>query len=141
MAAINYFTEDISFKLAHPRKIASWIKLAIKREKRTLQSLNYIFCSDRFLLSLNKRYLRHKTFTDVITFDLSEPDQKSIVGEIFISIDRISENAKEYSTSFENELHRVMIHGVLHLIGYGDKKTAEKTQMRKKEEAYLSLYL
>ena len=101
-------------------------------------ALNYIFCSDAFLLSLNVEYLNHNTLTDVITFDNSD-DSKGIQGEIYISIDRIRENAKKYRVPFERELHRVMIHGLLHLLGYADKTPLQKKMMRKKESTYLSL--
>jgi probable rRNA maturation factor len=135
---IHFFTESITFKLPHPRKTTAWIKLVTQKEKRTIKEINYIFCSDAYLLQLNQDFLNHNTLTDIITFDNSE-DKKNLEGEIYISIDRVKENALKFETSFEDELHRVMIHGVLHLIGYKDKKPADKTQMRKKEEACLSL--
>lgn len=138
MALINFFSEEIRFKLDHPIKTSKWIKEAIKSEKKTLAQLNYIFCSDTYLLQINKEYLNHNTLTDIVTFDNSE-DKKSIQGDIFISIDRILENSEKFSASFDDELHRVMIHGVLHLIGYGDKDDRSKVKMRKKEDAYLSL--
>lgn len=138
MPAINFFSEDVDFKLKHPRKTSNWIKESILKEKRILQGLNYIFCSDEYLLQMNLEYLNHKTLTDIITFDNSEIP-KHIEGDIFISIDRVEENANKFETSFEEELHRVLIHGVLHLIGYGDKDAASKARMRKKEDTYLSL--
>ena len=135
---VHFFTEDIPFKLAHPRKTSRWITEAIKKEKKELDTLNYIFCSDNYLLTINQEYLNHQTFTDIITFDYTEiPGQ--IKGDIFISIDRIRENSLKFHTAFEDELHRVIIHGVLHLLGYKDKTSEEKTLMRKKEDAYLSL--
>ena len=138
MAIIHFFTEDITFKLAHPRKTASWITAVVKKERRSIKDINYIFCSDRYLLQINKDYLNHNTLTDIITFDYSE-GEKPLEGEIFISIERVRENSSLYNTTFQDELDRVLIHGVLHLIGYSDKNQAKKAQMRKKEEACLSL--
>jgi len=137
MPAINFFSEDIDFKLQHPRKTSNWIKETILKEKRILQGLNYIFCSDEYLLQINLEYLNHKTLTDIITFDNSETP-KTIEGDIFISIDRIKDNATKFDRPFDEELHRVLIHGVLHLIGYGDKDATSKAKMRKKEDTYLA---
>jgi probable rRNA maturation factor len=138
MPAINFFTEDIEFKLDHPRKTSKWIKDSINEEGSKLQSLNFIFCSDSYLLKINRDYLNHNTLTDIITFDQSE-SKGSIQGDIFISIERITENARKFNVSRDTELHRVIIHGVLHLLGYGDKSPAKKTKMREKEDRYLSL--
>lgn len=138
MAAINYFSEDISFSLANPRKRSAWVKKAIAEEGFELKTLNYIFCSDDYLLSINREYLRHDTYTDIITFNNSDTDD-TVEADIFISIDRVGENARERNISFEDELDRVLIHGVLHLVGYDDKSSAEAILMREKEEAYLSL--
>jgi rRNA maturation RNase YbeY len=138
MALINFFSEEIKFKLDHPIKTTRWIKEVIKAEKKSLNQLNFIFCSDLYLLQINKEYLNHKTLTDIVTFDNSDGD-KSILGDIFISVDRVVENADQFKASFDQELHRVIIHGVLHLIGYGDKDDRSKAKMRKKEDAYLSL--
>jgi probable rRNA maturation factor len=138
MPAINFFTEDVKFKLSHPTKSASWIKRIIKQEGATLENLNFIFCSDEYLLETNKRYLKHKTYTDIITFDQSDRPGH-IEGDIFISIERVRENAEKFSVSFDLELHRVLIHGVLHLLGHKDKTPKQKTLIRKKEDACLSL--
>lgn len=138
MATIRFFSEDISFKIDLPRKKNLWIKEVARREKKTIKEINYIFCSDEYLLQLNQGFLNHKTLTDIITFDNSE-GKNGLEGEIYISIERVQENAIKFNTEFEDELHRVMIHGVLHLIGYKDKKPSEKALMRKKEEACLSL--
>jgi len=138
MPAINFFCEDVDFKLKHPRKTSTWIKESILKEKRILQGLNYIFCSDQYLLQMNQEYLNHKTLTDIITFDNAET-AKTIEGDIFISIDRVTENAEKFDRPFDEELHRVLIHGVLHLVGYGDKDPASKAKMRKKEDTYLAL--
>ncbi len=136
--AIRFFTEEIHFQLADPRKTTSWINKSIKKEKTRLIALGVIFCSDEYLFQLNIQYLNHKTLTDIITFDYSEAP-KLINGEIYISIERVKDNATKFKKSFDEELHRVIIHGVLHLIGYNDKTPREKSTMRKKEEAYLSL--
>jgi probable rRNA maturation factor len=138
VATIRFFSEDISFKIDLPRKKILWIKEVARREKKTIKEINYIFCSDEYLLQLNQGFLNHKTLTDIITFDNSE-GKNGLEGEIYISIERVQENALKFNTEFEDELHRVMIHGVLHLIGYKDKKSSEKALMRKKEEACLSL--
>jgi probable rRNA maturation factor len=138
MPAINFFSEDLDFTVPQPRKTTSWIKAAIAKEKHKLVSLNYIFCTDQYLLSINKEYLNHKTLTDIITFDNSEGGGQ-IEGDIFISVERVKENARKFERPFVEELRRVMIHGVLHLLGYSDKTAAQKSRMRGKEDAYLSL--
>lgn len=138
MANLEFFNQDISFKVPKPRKTKLWITEVILREKAHLVHINYIFCSDAYLLSMNERYLNHKTLTDIITFDNAEIEGE-IEGDIFISIERVIANAQGLKISFSDELHRVMIHGVLHLIGYSDKSIEEKSVMRKKEDAYLSL--
>lgn len=140
MPSIQFFSEDIPFKPPYPRKTKSWIKQTIAKEKKTPGDLNFIFCSDDYLLQINIDYLNHQTYTDIITFDNSE-DPKFIEGDIFISIDRVRENALKFNRPFEEELRRVIIHGVLHLIGYSDKSNEQKIVMRRKEDAYLSLYM
>lgn len=139
MALINYFNQDLSFKLTKPKNTSLWIEGVIEREKKKLIQLNYIFCSDDHLLEINQEYLKHQTLTDIITFDNSDGDGESIEGDVFISIERVRENAKTLKTDFDVELHRVLIHGVLHLLGYSDKSDIQKARMRKKEDAYLSL--
>jgi|SRR5690606_3850977 len=139
MADVDFFFEDINqFKVPKPIRTRRWIRSVIRKEKRTLSHLNFIFCSDEYLLSINQQYLRHNTFTDIITFDNSE-EPMTIEGDIFISIERVRENADTRQIAFEDELNRVMVHGVLHLIGYKDKSNDDKALMRKKEDAYLSL--
>ena len=138
MAGVQFFNQDLSFKLPRPRKTKLWIHEVIRVEKKELTHLNYIFCSDAYLLSINEQYLKHKTLTDIITFDHSE-GSGNIEGDIFISIERVMANAKALEIDFDEELHRVIIHGVLHLIGYGDKSPRQKSAMRKKEDACLSL--
>ena len=136
---IHFFSEDIRFNVARPHKLRIWINKAAKAEKKSIHSLNYIFCSDKYLLTLNVDYLKHSTLTDIITFNFNET-RSHLVGEIYISIERVKENASKFKTTFEHELLRVMIHGVLHLSGYNDKTKQDKMVMRKKEEAYVSLY-
>jgi probable rRNA maturation factor len=138
MASVNFFSQLTSFKISHPRKTSAWIQSAVKKEKGKLKQLNFIFCSDEELRKINIQYLNHKTYTDIITFDTSD-NQGALEGDIFISIDRVKENAENLKLPFTDELHRVIIHGVLHLLGYSDKSPARKTEMRKKEDAYLSL--
>jgi probable rRNA maturation factor len=138
MPSINFFEENISFKLRNKTKVKEWIKSAIEAEGYTLRELNYIFCSDQYLLQINQQYLDHDTYTDIITFDNSDKD-KVIAGDIFISIERIRENAKKFNSGEVNELHRVIIHGALHLLGYQDKKAESKKIMTNKEDHYLSI--
>jgi rRNA maturation RNase YbeY len=138
MADIQFFNEEVSFRLQGSRNTGKWIAAVIKKEGHKLRHLNFIFCSDEHLYSINQTYLNHNTFTDIITFDNSEMDG-SLEGDIFISIDRVRANAAEFQKPFKEELHRVLIHGVLHLLGYSDKTSRQKSTMRKKEDAYLSL--
>lgn len=135
---IRYFSEESDFKIEHPRKTTAWINGAALKEKASIKAVSYIFCSDAFLLQLNQNFLRHNTYTDIITFDYSS-SKNALEGEIYISLDRIVENAKKFKSTLDNELHRVIIHGILHLIGYKDKSKADKLLMRKKEDTYLSL--
>lgn len=138
MALINFFSEELEFKPSHPKKTAQWIKNAVDQEKKEIKLLNIIFCTDEYLYGINREYLNHKTLTDIVTFDQSD-DPNFIEGDIFISIQRVHDNASKFNTVFDEELHRVIIHGVLHLIGYDDKSETKKKVMRKKEDAYLSL--
>ncbi len=137
MRKINFFTEDTDFKPKQKGKIRGWIKETAQAEGRTTDDLNFVFCSDAYLLTINTQYLNHDTYTDIITFDNS--DQHHVLsGDIFISIDRIRENAATYKVPEEDELHRVIIHGILHLCGYRDKTEADVTLMREKEDFYLA---
>ena len=135
---IYFFSEDIPFKLKEKTFLRSWIKNTITLEGKSLKELNFIFCSDNYLLEINQNYLKHNTFTDIITFDNSE-DPMDIVGDIFISVERVKENATKFGVEERDELHRVMIHGTLHLIGYNDKSKAEKKVMTAREDHYLQL--
>jgi probable rRNA maturation factor len=134
---INFFTEDISFNLKQKGLVRTWIRNTIIAENHRLRLLNFIFCSDAYLLNINQQYLKHDSYTDIITFDNSDMEQE-IVGDIFISLDRIRENAKELDVNETDELHRVMVHGTLHLLGYPDKGKSAKALMTEKEDLYLS---
>lgn len=133
---VFFFEEDIQFKPKNKSKLRSWIKATVVSEGYTLSELNYIFCSDTYLLAMNQQYLNHDTYTDIITFDNSDIE-KVLVGDIFISVDRVRENAAQFSGNETDELHRVMIHGALHLLGYKDKTKADKSLMTEKENFYL----
>ena len=135
--SIYFHSEEIGFRISSAENISDWIEKSILLENKELGVVNYIFCPDDYLLKINQDYLNHDTFTDVITFNYVEGD--SISGDIFISIDRINDNAVQNKVEFESELHRVMIHGILHLIGYNDKTTEEAREIRDKEDFYLTL--
>jgi len=137
MAKINFFTEDLDYTLKNKTSIRKWIAESIKEENCFLGELNFIFCSDEYLLKINQEYLKHDTYTDIITFDNSE-EEDEISGDIFISVERVNENAIEYKIDPNTELKRVIIHGVLHLIGFPDKKPDEKKLMTAKENHYLN---
>ena len=137
--AINFSNDNIVFNLKQKTKLKLWIASVVKKEKREIATLNYSFTSDESLLKINIDYLKHNTYTDIITFNYNE--EKRISGDIFISIERVKENAKKFNVSFEEELHRVMIHGVLHMCGYKDKSKADSDLMRKKENQSLKLLL
>jgi len=131
---IHFHTEDIGFTLKNKTRIKKWIVETIERKKREVGEINFIFCSDAYLLTINKQYLQHDTFTDIITFDYSkESISLPISGDIFISLERIKENAVTFSKTVEEELQRVIIHGVLHLLGYKDKTKSAKEEMTKEE--------
>lgn len=136
-SSISFTSEDVSFKLDNQNEVALWIIDIINKEGKIPGEISYIFCSDDFLHNINIKYLNHDTYTDIITFNYCE--EKIINSDIFISIDRVKENSKTYKTSFHQELMRVIIHGVLHLLGYNDKTANETKEMRAKEDFYLSL--
>ena len=136
MPKINFFTEDITYTLKRKTIIKKWIEATIIAEGYQLAELNFILCSDEYLLRINQDFLQHDDYTDVITFDNSE-ELKTIVGDIFISIERIKENAVNFKSTTLAELCRVIIHGTLHLLGYKDKTKAAKTLMTEKEDFYL----
>jgi probable rRNA maturation factor len=140
-AEILFFKENVRFILRNKSEISNWLIAIAKKHKRKIGSLNYIFVNDKMLLEMNRKFLQHDTFTDIITFDYSEEPKKNnpIEGEIFISIDRVNENAVKFETFEKNELHRVMAHGLLHLCGFKDKSAKDKKQMRSQEEIALAL--
>jgi probable rRNA maturation factor len=137
MPAIQFFEEDISYKLKNKTQVRQWIKDTITAEGFKLKELTYVFCSDAYLLPLNQQYLDHDTYTDIITFDNSEVEG-DIIGDIFISVERIRENAAKFGIAETEELHRVIIHGALHLLGYTDKTIVTKKKMTQKEDEYLA---
>lgn len=144
---ITFNNEDIQFNLKNKTKLKNWIVSTIEKKKQKAGDISFVFCSDAFLLEMNKEYLNHDTYTDIITFDYCQPEKQPfshekgvlaiVSGDIFISIDRVKENAKTFSKTFEDELHRVIIHGVLHLLGYKDKTKIAKAEMRKQEDLCL----
>lgn len=134
---VSFFTEDINFSFNEKRRTARWIKLVAESEVRRLGDISVIFCSDPYILDINLKYLQHDYYTDIITFDYCEGDKLS--GDLFISIDSVRENAVTYGSEFADELNRVIVHGVLHLIGYDDHTDEEIATMRSKENYYLSL--
>ena len=129
--------ENFHFSLEKETTVKNWIKKILKQEGKTAGNISYLFCSDDYLLKINRQFLQHDFYTDIITFDYSE--KAKIEGEIFISIDRVKENAKIFKQPFERELMRTIIHGVLHLCGYTDKKPADKKRMTAKENLALLL--
>lgn len=134
---IRYFQEDIRFELKQKMLNNRWLKMVAGSEMRRLGAINIIFCSDNYIQDVNMKYLQHDYFTDIITFDYCEKDVLS--GDLFISIDSVRENAQFYGTEFADELNRVMVHGLLHLIGYDDHSEADIAEMRQKENYYLEM--
>ena len=148
-ASIHFHTEDVAFTLRDKTLLRNWITTTLQKEKKEPGDINFIFCSDDHLLEINRSYLDHDTLTDIITFDYSVGTGEIVKGakrlqatsgDIFISIDRVKENAEKFGTGFLNELHRVMIHGILHLAGYKDKSRKDKELMTQKEDFYLNLF-
>lgn len=139
MENLLFHKEGVSFRIPESTRIKEWLNVIAKKGKYKIIALNYVFCSDEYLLEMNQDYLNHDTYTDIITFDQSEV-KGQIEGDIFISIDRVKENAASLGIPFHLELKRVMAHGLLHLMGYKDKTKADQTAMRKKEDECLSLY-
>lgn len=136
---VCFFFERKDFTLQNRGKLKAHIELLFKKEKKKLLSINYIFCSDKKLLEINRRFLNHDYYTDIISFDLSETEFTQ--AEIYISIDRVKDNANRLQSTFKSELHRVIFHGALHLCDYGDKTGDEKRKMRAREDYYLNSYL
>ena len=134
---ISYYFEDTDFVFKGKTITNRWLRLVAESEIRRIGDISIIFCSDNYILDVNQKYLQHDYFTDIITFDYCEGDRLS--GDLFISVDSVRENAVEYGTEFHDELYRVIVHGVLHLIGYDDHNDEDIAMMRKKENYYLSL--
>lgn len=139
METISFRNADKTFLFPNKTGLKKFIEQLFKKEKKALLELTYVFCSDEFLLGINKDFLQHDYYTDIITFDLSE-NPKQTIGEIYVSLDRIKDNAKELQTSIKEETLRVIFHGALHLCGYKDKSKTDISTMRKKEEYYIKLY-
>ena len=134
---VSYFKEDTNFDFKEKRRTNRWLKLVAESEIRRLGDISIIFCSDNFILDINIKYLQHDYFTDIITFDYCEGD--TVSGDLFISVDSVRENASFYGVEFADELNRVIVHGILHLIGYDDHSEEDIREMRAKENYYLSL--
>ena len=135
---ICFYNEDVNYRLVYKEKIRLWILATIKQEKKQAGDISFVFCSDEHLLEINRQYLSADYLTDVITFDFTEENQVS--GDIFISVDRVKENAKLYKQKYYQEMLRVILHGILHLCGYKDKTDDEEKQMREKEDYYLQKF-
>ena len=134
---IRFFNEDVPYKLPQKQATRQWLKQQAEAEGYVIGDLNYIFCSDEHVLQVNRDYLQHDYYTDIITFDQSEEEGK-IEGDIFVSVDRVTDNANQLATTAEQEMRRVLAHGLLHLCGYGDKTDEEVAHMRAKEDEWLS---
>ena len=134
---IEFFEADIEYQLQHPNDIRKWLVDLVEEEKCGIQKIQYIFCTDEYLLGINKQYLDHDYYTDIITFPLNN-SQSDILSDIYISIERVIDNAQSYKVSADQELHRVIAHGLLHLCGYGDFSDDEKKIMRERENYYLA---
>lgn len=134
---IRFFNEDVPYKLARKQPTRQWLKRQAEGEGYSVGELNYIFCSDDYVLQVNKDYLEHDYYTDIITFDQSE-EENILAGDIFISVDRVNDNAGQLGVLPEQEMRRVLAHGLLHLCGYGDKSAEEAARMRAKEEEWLT---
>lgn len=132
-----FFNEDLPYRLTQKSEIRNWLVTAVEDHQREVREVNYIFCSDHYLHQINKRFLRHDDFTDIITFDYAEDHR--LRADVYISIERARENAATYNVSVPDEVHRLLIHGLLHLLGYADKSPTEQENMRQKEDYYLSL--
>lgn len=135
---INYQCQDIKFVLKEKRKISKWINDVIKSHQKKLGNVSYIFCSNEYILELNQKYLNHNYFTDIITFDYCSDN--IVEGDIFISVDTVLDNSHRFKTNFNDELLRVIIHGVLHLVGFSDKTAKQQKQMRVLEDEALSIF-
>lgn len=138
--SISFNQADSRVTLANRVALKSFIEKRVKKEGFSIETLTYVFCSDKYLLKMNKDFLSHNYYTDIISFDLSETPG-NLIGEVYISVDRVKDNAKTHGTILKEELHRVIFHGALHFCGYKDKKPADTIKMRQMEDAWLSAYM
>ncbi|MFN5023194.1 MAG: rRNA maturation RNase YbeY [Chitinophagaceae bacterium] len=138
--SISFNQADSKVTLANRVALKSFIEKRVKKEGFSIETLTYVFCSDKYLLKMNKDFLSHNYYTDIISFDLSETPG-NLIGEVYISVDRVKDNAKTHGTSLKEELHRVIFHGALHFCGYNDKKPADTIKMRQMEDLWLSAYM
>ncbi|QJD78488.1 rRNA maturation RNase YbeY [Spirosoma rhododendri] len=136
---IRFFNEDVDYKLPQKQATRQWLKEQTTREGYRIGELNYIFCSDEYVLQVNRDYLQHDYYTDIITFDQREEDDK-LEGDIYISVERVADNAQQLGITPELEMRRVLAHGLLHLCGYGDKSEAEAAAMRQHEENWINVF-
>jgi probable rRNA maturation factor len=136
---VKFFYQNVKFSFSNRIVLKKFLEQLFRREKRKLDSLNIIFCKDEALLEINRSFLQHDYYTDIITFPLSQPTEP-IVAELYISVERVKENALQARFTFSEELHRVIFHGCLHLVGYGDKSSQQIKKMREREDYYLRLY-
>ena len=132
---IEYYSEDIDFSLPKEEEVTKWLNGILEAEQKELDSITYVFCKDEYLLSINQTYLKHDDFTDIITFPYN---RNPVEGDVFISVERASENATTYKVELIDEIHRLLVHGLLHLVGYDDKDVASKEKMTSLENLYLS---
>lgn len=137
----RFYEQDVKAKLKDKRKLSAFLDALVSKhlKKVSKTNLTYIFCSDAYLLEINKQFLDHDTYTDIVTFDMTEYDDE-LIGEIYVSVERVQENADKFDVSYENELHRVIFHGALHLCGFKDKSKADREEMRKMEDRCLKQY-
>ena len=138
-SSLDFYSEDIEFLLPNEDNISSWVNKVTEKHTCKIENVSIIFCSDEFLLDLNQQHLHHDFYTDILTFPFHEKGTKWLMGDIFISIDRVRENAVTLKTGFVNELHTVIIHGILHLIGFNDESEEEEREMRMREDEALAL--
>lgn len=138
--SISFNQADSKVTLANRVALKSFIEKRVKKEGFSIETLTYVFCSDKYLLKMNKDFLSHNYYTDIISFDLSETPG-NLIGEVYISVDRVKDNAKTHGTSLKEELHRVIFHGALHFCGYKDKKPTDTKKMRQMEDRWLAAYM
>ena len=136
--SIRFASQNIDFEFPQAEKVKKWVSQVVQLRGKRVGNISYLFCDDEHLLGVNQQFLNHDTYTDIITFDYVVADL--ISGDIMISVDRVGENAEKFGVPFEQELHRVVIHGVLHLLGQGDKSDTEAAEMRRQEEEALTLW-